>query len=75
MERQGLREESNPGVPLSTSPFSSSNPYMGPGWNPVPGRPVIRGVILAIIQGAIFIQGAGNDQAEFVPWEERAEDW
>lgn len=37
---------------------------------PVPGWPVICGVVLAIIQGAILIQGAGNDQAEFVPYEE-----
>lgn len=34
---------------------------------PVPGWPVIRGVVLAIIQGAVLIQGAGDDQAEFVP--------
>lgn len=37
---------------------------------PVPGGPVIRGVVLAIVQGAVLIQGAGNDQAEFVPCEE-----
>lgn len=59
--------------PLSTSPFPSSTPTWVLGWTPIPGWPVIRGVILAIIQGAIFIQSAGNDQAEFIPWEERAE--
>lgn len=37
---------------------------------PVPGRPVIRGVVLAIVQGAVLIQGAGDDQAKFVPCEE-----
>jgi len=43
--------------------------------DPVPGWPVVRRVILAVVQRAVFVQGTGDDQAEFVPWEERAEGW
>lgn len=67
--------------PLAEHPLEegTSQPFSTPTPPPLrataPGGPVICRVVLPIVQRAILIQGAGNDQTEFVTWEETAKEW
>lgn len=61
--------------PLAEHPLEAfSTPTPPPLRATAPGGPVICRVVLPIVQRAILIQGAGNDQTEFVTWEETAKE-